>query len=157
MEKLDEGLLEKLRAWCSSQERCASELRRKLKRYGADPEQVSRYQQLLVDEKYIDERKFAEAFVQGKSRIKHWGPMKIRSGLRMKGIPSNMIDELLKDLDTEEMAETIDQLLVRKWPTIRAKDAYDKKQKSIRFLAAKGYKVSMAYTALERLEKSLED
>lgn len=157
MENLNQEVIEKLWAWCSTQERCASELKRKLKRLMIPDAQFEAYHESLKKDNYMNELRFAEAFASGKSRIKHWGPMKIRSAMRMKGVPSKLIDQVLKDLDPEEMTQTIDDLLAKKWPRINAKDAYEKKQKAIRFLAAKGYKISMAYAALERMEKSLDE
>jgi regulatory protein len=157
MEALNQEVLEKLWAWCSGQERCASELRRKLKRLLVPEERFEGYHDSLKKDAYMNEERFAEAFASGKSRIKQWGPMKIRSAMRMKGVPAPLIDKVLGELDETEMTATIDKLLEQKWPKIKANDEYDHKQKAIRFLAAKGYKISMAYAALERFQKVKND
>ena len=59
-------------AYCSSAERCEQDVRQKLVKAELEPEAVSRIINRLRQEKFIDEARFARAFVSDKFRFNHW-------------------------------------------------------------------------------------
>ena len=76
----------KAEAYCSSVERCVSEVEAKLEQWGADNGIKERVIEHLIKEKYIDQQRYCAAFVRDKYRFNQWGRMKIVQALRLKKI-----------------------------------------------------------------------
>lgn len=81
----------KAEAYCSSVERCVSEVEAKLEQWGADNGIKERVIEHLIKEKYIDQQRYCAAFVRDKYRFNQWGRLKIVQALRLKKIPANVI------------------------------------------------------------------
>ena len=95
-------------------------------------------QKLLAD-RYIDDNRYAEAFVRDKIRLSGWGARKIRTSLRLKGIAAAIIDEALARLDPANQSERLRTQLEQKLRLTRYKDTYDLKTKLIRYGLSLGY------------------
>ena len=78
----------KAEAYCSSMERCVTDVEAKLSQWGATPEVMEKIVRHLQDERYIDQKRFCSAFVRDKYRFNQWGRVKISQALRMKKIPA---------------------------------------------------------------------
>lgn len=65
----------------------------------------------LVGEGFIDEVRYASAFARDKSSIRGWGPMKIRSALRSKGIPLDIIESALCQVDAAKVDDKLSKAL----------------------------------------------
>ena len=95
-------------------------------------------QKLLAD-RFIDDNRYAEAFVRDKIRLSGWGARKIRTSLRLKGIAAAIIDEALARLDPANQSERLRTQLEKKLRLTRYKDTYDLKTKLIRYGLSLGY------------------
>ena len=76
----------KLEALCAYQERCSSELQKKLVQWRFNQEDMDRLLAHLISDDFLNEERFALAFVSGKVNIKKWGRIKIRQQLKLKHI-----------------------------------------------------------------------
>ncbi len=113
MEK--EELYKKISKYCAYQERCRSEVRTKLRQSGASPQSIEAILARLEQEGYLDEERFARAYVRGKFRINGWGRLKIRNGLRAKLIDSSLIETAIKEeINEEEYMELLKKILASK-------------------------------------------
>ena len=113
MEK--EELYKKISKYCAYQERCRSEVRTKLRQSGASPQSIEAILARLEQEGYLDEERFARAYVRGKFRINGWGRLKIRNGLRAKLIDSSLIETAIKEeINEEEYMELLKKILSSK-------------------------------------------
>ena len=108
--KADE-VLYKLAARCSVSELCLSDVEGKLAKYDLPEEEKTRILRHLVEEKYIDDRRYAEAYVRDKYRFNKWGRMKIAQGLRMKGIDKETIATAMEAIDEAEYLDFLRDLL----------------------------------------------
>ena len=63
----------KAEAYCSSMERCVTDVEAKLSQWGATPEVMEKIVRYLQDERYIDQKRFCSAFVRDKYRFNQWG------------------------------------------------------------------------------------
>lgn len=131
--------LHKLAVYCSSAERCIQDIRKKLDRWEIPEESQQSIIKRLQQEKFLDELRFCRAFINDKSRFNKWGSNKIRYELKRKGIPENMINEVMANTDPEENRKRLTELLSVKKKTIKGKDEYDIRQKLIRFAAGRGF------------------
>lgn len=140
-----ESLCARAAAYCSVSEHCRSEVNDKLKDWGGDSEQRQLILAYLEEERFIDEQRYAQAYVNDKIRFQSWGKKKIRLMLYQKGIDSDYISEALAQFDEEEYLSILRQLMEKKaYPTpVQDIDFYDKEgQKVLRFLLSHGFSYS---------------
>lgn len=136
-----EQIIFKLEAFCAYQERCTQEVRTKLERLGADESLSIDIIKHLKESRFLDDKRFVEAYVQGKLRIKKWGRQKIKAGLFQKRIDSKLIQEgIYAFISDEEYHEVMVSLIERKNRELSAeKNPQIKKQKLMRFLLSRGF------------------
>lgn len=101
----------RLATYCATAERSAADIRRKLRGWEVDPELYEAILDRLERESFLDEARFARAFVRDKYRFNGWGPVRLRTELRRHQLPSDLIDEALAELEEELEEEDDDQLL----------------------------------------------
>lgn len=92
-----ENLYAKISRYCAYQERSSGEVRQKLRLLGADSQTSQKLLKRLADDNFINEERFARAYVRGKFRINGWGRLKIKNGLRAKGVDENLIRTALSE------------------------------------------------------------
>ena len=136
-----EQIIFKLEAFCAYQERCTQEVRMKLDRLGADESLSLEVIKHLKENRFLDEKRFVEAYVQGKLRIKKWGRQKIKAALFQKRIDAKLIQEgIYAFISDEEYQGVIESLIERKNRELSSeKNAQIKKQKLMRFLLSRGF------------------
>ena len=132
-------ILYKLAAKCSTSEQCLSDVESKLAKYDLTEEERTRILRHLVEEKYIDDRRYAEAFVRDKYRFNKWGRIKIAQGLRMKGIDSKTISTAMKAIDEAEYLDILRDLIKAKRKSTRGKNDYEINGKLVRFATGRGF------------------
>ena len=132
-------ILYKLAAKCSTSEQCLSDVESKLAKYDLTEEERTRILRHLVEEKYIDDRRYAEAFVRDKYRFNKWGRIKIAQGLRMKGIDSEAISTAMKAIDEAEYLDILRDLIKAKRKSTRGKNDYEINGKLVRFATGRGF------------------
>jgi len=136
-----EQIIFKLEAFCAYQERCTQEVRTKLERLGADESLSMEVIKLLKENRFLDEKRFVEAYVQGKLRIKKWGRQKIKAALFQKRIDAKLIQEgIYAFISDEEYQLVMESLIERKNRELSTeKNPQIKKQKLMRFLLSRGF------------------
>jgi regulatory protein len=136
---------------CSKSEKCSSEILNKLKLWGLSSEESEPVLELLIAEKYLDNERFARAYVKDKFRFNHWGKQKIAYLLRAKNIPSEILELAFEEIAEESYADNLRRLLADKEKTIKAKDKYDKRNKLMRFALGRGFETDNIYAVLKDL------
>lgn len=142
----------KLEALCAYQERCSSELETKLFQWRFDREDTDRLLADLIVNNFLNEERFAEAFVSGKVNIKKWGKIKIRQQLKQKRISKYSMDKAIKSIDVEVYAANLMSLAEKKFRSLSSeKDSYGNRVKIYRFLVSKGYEIDLIKDAVDGL------
>ncbi len=136
---------------CARSELCRADLRPKLLARGLAPSDVDALLDRLVDERFIDERRYVAAYVHDKTTYDRWGRLKVRQALRLKGLTGTVVDEALSAIDEEAYADGLDALLTAKRRTVSAPDAYTLRMKLLRFAASRGFEPSLATDAVDRM------
>ena len=132
--------LARAKEYCKYQERCHSETRDKLFSFGLAPNDVEQIISQLIEEDYLNEERFAEAFARGKFRMKHWGRVKIRYEMKQKRITEYCIKKAMKEIDEDEYAATLNKLMDEKLRTLKSeKNVFMRKRKLTDYLMQKGY------------------
>lgn len=110
-----ENLYAKISRYCAYQERSSGEVRQKLRLLGADSQTSQKLLQRLADDNFINEERFARAYVRGKFRINGWGRLKIKNGLRAKGVDENLICAALsKEINPNEYNNLLQKIVSEK-------------------------------------------
>ena len=132
-------ILYKIAARCSTSEQCLSDIEAKLSRYDLTEEERTRILRHLVEEKYVDDRRYAEAFVRDKYRFNKWGRIKIAQGLRMKNIDSETIKSAMEAIDEAEYLSILRDLIKAKRKSTTGKNDYEINGKLMRFATGRGF------------------
>ena len=131
--------IEKVKRYCAMAEHCQEDVRQKLKSYNVDNDKLESIICDLIAEKYIDELRYATAFVKGKTNIKSWGKLKIINELKKKKISQKCIDMALGNISETDFLQKMD-ILAKKWLKTHQNEPQNQiKQKLFRFLYSKGY------------------
>ena len=134
--------LEKAKNYCAAQERCQFDVRRKLTEWGIDGEQAEWVIKELKSGNYLNEERYARAFVRGKFNIKSWGIQKISAALRKKNISEDCIKQAISEIEGDAYTNRLN-IVAEKWLAQHKDEAADsKKMKLYRFLSLKGYEAS---------------
>lgn len=146
----DQKIYDKLTTYCAYQERSAKDVKQKLVKLKAEPDDTAYYLERLQRENYLNETRFAKAFIEGHLR-KKWGKAKIKAALAQKGIAANTVKNLLDDVEDEGYAEQLLAAATHKLKSIKGETEYDRKIKLTRFLLSKGYESSRISTVVKQL------
>ncbi len=110
-------------------------------------EQKAKFTKMLIEEKFIDDQRFAHSFVSGKIRIKKWGRIKIRIELGRLKIASTLIAEALDSFDENEYDAMVISAAEKKSELLKEPDKFIKTGKIAQFLVARGIEQSQAWHA----------
>ena len=145
----------KLENYCAYQERCHKEIVEKLRGMNMIPQAIDLIIVHLIDNKYLNEERFACSFTRGKHRIKHWGKIRIVNELKFRKISQYNITTALKEITAEEYNNTFHTLADRQWGNIRETNAIKKRKKFCDFLLRKGFESNLIYEKVKDLERKL--
>ena len=131
-------------ALCSRSEQAPSDIREKLLKWGLNPEEANRVQEQLVSQGFIDEHRYARAFVNDRFAFNGWGRVKIAHQLRLKGIPNEIISEAINLIDEEKYRERLIGLLQAKWRAVSDREPRAAWAAMMRFAASRGFEAGIA-------------
>lgn len=137
---------------CSGSEHCSSEIRKKLLLWGVTSSQAEKIILYLINEKYIDNKRFCRAYCLDKFRYNHWGRIKIGQMLRMLEMESEDINEGLESINEEDYKEALLHILTQKNRQLKDSDAYIRKGKLIRHAMSRGFESYLITEVLQQLQ-----
>lgn len=140
--------LSKAMALCSRREFCCSDIREKLQSWGLGSIDTEKIITSLIKEKFINEERYASAFVKDKFNYNKWGKIKIAAHLRAKAIPGDVIKSALDSIDNVLYKKTIKEILFSHRRSVKAKNQYDLKGKLLRYGLSKGFESNLLYDLL---------
>lgn len=141
--------LNKLKHYCAYQDRSHKEVRTKLlslKIYGDDLEEIMNE---LIEEKYLDELRFACSFARGKFRMKQWGRNKIKQQLSQHFISDYCVRKAMKEIDEDEYLETLKKLINKKKQDYADTNEFKQNQKVIKYLMSRGFEINLIMESME--------
>ena len=141
----------KLEYYCSYQERCHQEVVQKCYDLGMRSNEIDLIVVHLIANDFLNEERFARAFVRGKHRIKLWGKNRIVNELKQRKISAPNIKTALTEILETEYQDTFDKLAERHWDTIKETNIQKKKKKFCDYLLRRGWESAMVYEKLKEL------
>lgn len=128
-----------LAALCAQAEHCQQEMRDKMRRWELDETVQNRIIDRLIKERYVDDERYARAFVKDKIRYNKWGRRKVQQALWMKRIDADIQQQVLDEIDEKEYLDVLRPLLKQKRKSIKAESDYELNQKLLRFALGRGF------------------
>ena len=143
----------KIESYCAYQDRCHKEVVSKLKEMGMIPLAIDTIVGQLIEDRFLNEERFAKSFVRGKFRIKKWGKNRIVNELKLRNISKYNITSALKEIDPNEYVQTLDTLSRKRLLQISETDIQKRKKKMADYLLYRGWESHLVYEKLQELIK----
>ena len=105
----------------------------------------------LLDNRFVNDERYAKSFVRGKINQSGWGVNKIRFHLIQKGIDKDIIEEALGQTDEEVYRQRLIDILKTKSKTVKAENDFERKRKLAAYTMQKGFEGSLVWEVLKDL------
>lgn len=132
--------IKRLKKLCSKKEKCINDIKNKLIEWGFDNDDIEEIIELLTQENYINEERFANAYVHDKIKFEGWGKNKVFYELKRKGIDENVIEKAINNFDDNDYYEKLKNLIEKKKKLLK-EETFENRQKILRYLYSKGYDI----------------
>ena len=146
-----------LAALCAQAEHCQYEMLQKMGRWELSEEAKARVMQRLLKERYVDDERYAHAFVKDKIRYNKWGRRKVEQALWQKHIDEDIRKRVLDEVDDDEYLNILRPLLKQKRKSIKANSDYELNQKLMRFALGRGFTFDIIRQCLDIEEEPDDD
>lgn len=153
--KTPEQALSSLMRLCARMERCSADAMRLMRGWQIEPAKAQEILQRLIKDRFLDDRRYAEAFVREKISLSSWGEYKIKAALKRKSIPEEIINDVLGSMESLHDTERLKERLARKLRTVKYKNAYDLRTKLIRHGLSLGFSMDDVIKTTEEITKNL--
>ncbi len=140
---------QKLSALCARSEHCQQEMLDKMRQWGVSEEEQAQVMARLIKEKYVDDSRFARAFVYDKIRYNKWGRRKVEQALWMKHIDESIGQQVLDEVDDEEYLQILRPMLRQKQRSIKGGSEYERSMKLIKFAIGRGFTMNLIRQCME--------
>jgi len=141
--------LAKAENFCVYQERSQKEVRYKLVEWGIRGDELEEILSELITNNFLNEERFAKQYASGKFNIKKWGRIKIKQGLKLKGVPDRILQKALYSLDDDDYMQVLENLAVKKAGTIAESNPLRRKTKLMNYLQGRGFENDLILLALK--------
>ncbi len=128
-----------LASLCANAEHCQHEMLEKMRKWELTEAVQARVMARLVKERYVDDERYARAFVKDKIRYNKWGRRKVKQALWLKRIDDDVQQTVLDEISDEEYLKVLKPLLKQKTKSIKAESDYERNQKLVRFALSRGF------------------
>lgn len=149
-EYTERDALSELMAMCAKAEHCEYEMQEKMRRWGIPDDAQARIMARLVADKFVDDERYAEAFVRDKLRFNKWGRRKIDQALWAKRISEDIRQRALDSIADKEYIEILRPLLKQKSRSIRANSDYEARMKLTKFALSRGFDYDIIEQCMEK-------
>lgn len=141
--------LAKAESFCVYQERSQKEVRYKLVEWGIRGDELEEILSELIMSNFLNEERFANSYTSGKFNIKKWGRIKIKQGLKLKGVPDKMMNKALYSIDDDDYMQTLENLALKKASSLGENNPLKRKMKLISYLQTRGFETDLILLALK--------
>jgi len=122
--------------------------------WGCTPVEARELVDFLVSQKFVDERRYTEAFVRDKLRFNKWGRVKIAYMLRSQNIDKEIITDVLAEIDETEYQQILSNELQKKFKSIRQGNFFEISGKLFRFAASRGFEPEIVNEEISKMKKN---
>ena len=147
----------RLAALCAQAEHCQYEMTEKMRRWGLPEAAQARVMERLTGERYVDDERYAGAFVKDKVHFAKWGRRKVEQALWQKHIADDIRQRALDAVDDAEYVAVLRPLLQQKRRSVSAPSDYEENRKLIRFALSRGFTFNVIRQCIDAADEGEED
>ena len=152
-----EMALQRLSALCASAEHCEYEMTEKMRKWEVEESDCERIMEYLRKAKFVDDERYARAFVKDKIKYNKWGRRKVEQGLWAKHIAEAIRQRVLDEVDESQYKSVLTDLLKSKRRSIKAANDYEMNRKLIKFALSRGFDYSIVRHCIDCDDYDEED
>lgn len=140
---------QKLAALCAKGEHCQQEMLEKMRHWGVDEEEQAEVMARLIGERYVNDERFARAFVHDKLVYNQWGRRKIEQALWLKRIDKDIAATVLDEIDDEDYIAVLRPMLRQKRKSTTGRNDYERNLKLIKWAMGRGFTIDIIRQCME--------
>ena len=141
-----------LERYCAYQDRCHQEVRKKLVEMRMIPDAIDVIIGHLIEHDFLNEERFAKAFVRGKFNHKSWGKQRLVRELKLRKLSAYTIKMGLLEITDEDYEKVFDALSRKRIQQLSSeKDKYKKRKKLADYLLYRGWEGDLVYQKVKEL------
>lgn len=141
---------EVIRKYCAYQERSQKQVRQRLQKMGLIEEAVDLLISECIQDNFLNEERFAKAFVCGKYSIKGWGRKRLERELKMHEVSEYCMRKAMEQLDEDDYSEKLESLALKKWNQTHETNRFKKGKKVVDHLLRRGYESDAVWTLVRK-------
>lgn len=145
----------KLKHYCGYQDRCHQEVKEKLYSLKLNKATVEQLLSRLIEEDYLNEERYAKAFVGGHFRQKQWGKVKIAYSLKQKRVSEYNIRKAMNEIPDEEYHALAEKLVKAKWNSLKKDQYIHRVVKTKAFLQQRGFEPALVQSIIQQIRDTL--
>lgn len=153
----EQGAYLQLAQLCARGEHCQYELSEKMRRWGMSDEAQAQIMARLTSERYVDDERYARAFVRDKITYNKWGRRKVEQALWQKHIDEQIRERVLSEVEDKDYLNVLIPLLKQKRKSTKAENEYEQNQKLVRFALGRGFTFDLIKQCLDVQEEEEYD
>ena len=152
----EQEALQKLSALCARAEHSSGEMLEKMRRWQLSEDSRERVLDRLIDEKFVDDERFARLFVREKIRFDRWGRRKIEQALYQKGVASDISRRVLDEVDDEAYVAELKKLIAAKRRSVQAESDYEMRAKLTKYALGRGFDYNVIRQCIDGADELLD-
>lgn len=141
---------------CAKAEHCTYEMEQKLRSWGIATDDAEVIIHSLTRRRFVDDVRYAHAFVRDRYRYGHYGRAKIRMLLQAKRIDAQVIAEALEDIEQTEYESILNRLLAAKAKAVGDLNVYENRNKLYRYGLSRGFESAMVAGVVKALAANFQ-
>lgn len=141
---------EKIEAYCAYRERSQQEVKQKLYDYGLYTDLVNEIISELIQNNFLNEERFARAFVRGKFSIKKWGRVKIRQALYPHHLSDYILQKAFTEIDENEYNIVLSEVIEKKARLVKEKNEFRRNGKIAQYVIGRGFEPDMVWDIIKK-------
>ena len=145
--------LNRAAALCARSEQATGDIRAKLAQWGLGADDASSVIGQLTQQGFLDDTRYARAFVKDRFAFNGWGRVKIAHQLRLKGISTTDIEQALTTIDEDRYRDRLAELLRAKWRTVKGREPRAAWAALMRFAASRGFEAGIASDCVKQVTR----
>lgn len=135
-----------IQKFCAYQERSQRQVRERLKKMGLIDEAVDLLISECIQGNFLNEERFATAFVRGKYRIKGWGRKRLERELKHHEVSDYILRKAFAEIDDDAYDEQLETLARKKWNSVKDPNRFTKGRKVVDHMLRRGYESDAVWT-----------
>jgi len=111
-------------------------------------ESIKKVLNRLKELRYLDDTRFTNDFIENRTAFRPRGKFLLKRELERKGVHPELAERILEETDIDEVA-LAEKALKKKLKTIQKDPPQKQKEKAMRFLASRGFKIDAIYKVID--------